>query len=65
MDNYFKDNKNRHLLAFLSLLMVKDVFEEFKLGFLIVGHTDEDIDSYFGYLSKKLREEKSFIPQLI
>jgi hypothetical protein len=31
MDNYVKDNKNQHLLAFLSLLMTKDVFEEVKL----------------------------------
>jgi hypothetical protein len=39
MDNYLKDNKNQHLLAFLSLLIVRDVFEEMKLGFLVVGHT--------------------------
>jgi hypothetical protein len=26
MDNCVKDNKNQHLLAFLLLLMVKDVF---------------------------------------
>jgi hypothetical protein len=39
MDNYVKDNKNRHFLAFLSLLNVKDVFEEVKLGFFFVGHT--------------------------
>ncbi len=61
MDNCIKDNKNQCLLAFLSLLIVKDVFEEVKLGFLVVGHTHEDIDGYFGYLSKKLREENSYI----
>ncbi len=79
MDNCVKDNKNRHLLAFLSLLMARDVFEEVKLGSLVVGYTQEDMDSCFGYLSKKLKEEhfsrfdesfhdligKSFIPQLI
>jgi hypothetical protein len=26
MDNYVKDNKNRYLLAFLSLLMAREVF---------------------------------------
>jgi hypothetical protein len=61
MDNYVKDNKNQHLLTFLSLLMARDVFEEVKLVFLVVGHTHEDIDGGFGYLSKKLRKEKNYI----
>jgi len=61
MDNCVKDNKNWHLLAFLSLLMERDVFEEVKLGFLVIGHTHEDIDGCFGYLSKKLREENNYI----
>ncbi len=52
MDNCVKDNKNWHLLAFLSLLIARDVFEEVKLGFLVVGHTHEDIDGCFGYMSK-------------
>jgi len=37
------------------------MFKEVKLGFFIVGHTHEDIDGYFGYLSKKLREENNYI----
>jgi hypothetical protein len=41
--------------------MVKDVFEEIKLGILVIGHTHEDIDEFFGYLSKKLREENNYI----
>ncbi len=45
-----KDNKNRHLLTFFSLLIVRDVFEEVKLGFLVVGHTHENIDGCFDYL---------------
>jgi len=28
MDNYVKDNKNQHLLVFLPLLIMKEVFEE-------------------------------------
>jgi hypothetical protein len=59
IDNYVQDNQ--HLVAFLSLLMVKDVFEEIKLGILVIGHTHEDIDEFFGYLSKKLREENNYI----
>jgi hypothetical protein len=44
--------------VFLSLLIARDVFEEVKLGFLIVGHTHEDIDGCFGYLLRNLRKEK-------
>jgi hypothetical protein len=58
MDNYIKNNKNWHLLVFLSLLMAKDVLEEAKLEFLVVCHTHEDINGCFGYLSKKLEGGK-------
>ncbi len=51
-----KDNKNRCLLTFLSLLTTREVFEEVRLGFLMVGHTHENIDGCFGYLSKKLKK---------
>jgi hypothetical protein len=61
MDNCVKENKNRYLLAFLSLLMAKKVFEEVKLGFLVVGHTHEYIDGCFGYSSKKLKEQNNYI----
>jgi hypothetical protein len=40
---------------------MRDVFEEVKLGFIVVGHTHEDIDGCFGYLSKKLRKENHYI----
>jgi hypothetical protein len=53
MDNCVKDNKNHHLLAFLSLLIAIKVSEEIQLGHFIVGHTHEDIDGSFKYLSKK------------
>jgi hypothetical protein len=48
MDNYVKDNKNKYLLTILSLLTTRDVFEEVRLGFLVVGHTHEDNDGCFG-----------------
>jgi hypothetical protein len=60
MDNCVKDNKNRYLLAFLSLLTTRDVFEEVQLGFLILDHMHEDIDGCFGYLSKKLIERSNY-----
>jgi hypothetical protein len=36
--------------VFISLLIVRKVFEEVQLGFLVVGHTYEDIDKSFEYL---------------
>jgi hypothetical protein len=38
--------------------MARDVFEEVKLGFLVVVHTHEGINGCFGYLSKKLEGGK-------
>jgi hypothetical protein len=45
----------------LSLLIAKEVFEEVSLGFLVVGHTHEEIDGNFGYLSKKLKEQNNYV----
>ncbi len=56
-----KDYKNYHLLTFLFLLTAKEVFKEVQLGFLVIGHTHEDIDRSFGYLSKKLREQNNYV----
>lgn len=60
MDNCVNDNKNHHLFAFLSFLIITKVFEKMQLWFLIVGHIHEDIDGNFGYLSKKLKEHDNY-----
>jgi hypothetical protein len=52
MDSYMKDNKNQHLLPFLSLLTTSEVFEKVQLRFLVVGHTHEDIDGCLGICQK-------------
>ncbi len=57
MDNCVKDNKNQYLLTFMSLLTTREVFKEMKLGIFIVGHTPENIDGYFGYLSKSWKNK--------
>jgi len=31
------------------------------LGFLVIGHTHEEIDGNFGYLSKKLRKQNNCV----
>ncbi len=61
MDSCVKDNKNKYLLAFMSLLIVREMFEEVKLGFLVVVHKHENIGGCFGYLSKKLRKHNNYI----
>jgi len=42
-------------------LTTKEIFEEVHLGFLVVGHTHEDIDGNFGYLLKKLKEQNNYV----
>ena len=59
LDNLAKDNKNKYLMAFLSLLTTQDVFEEIHAGFLLVDYTHEDIDAYFSHLSKALKRKNS------
>jgi hypothetical protein len=61
MDNYMKDNKNHHLLAFLSLLTTRTMFKEVQLKFLVIGHTHKDIEGNFGYLFKKLKECDNYV----
>ena len=48
-------------MAYLSLLTARKVFKEIQVGFLMVGHTHEDIDAYFSYLSKKLKNVNTFV----
>ncbi|KAL3698009.1 hypothetical protein R1sor_012085 [Riccia sorocarpa] len=51
MDNSAKDNKNLHVLAFCSELVIRGVFETVELNFLMVGHTHEDVDALFSKVS--------------
>ena len=48
-------------MAFFSLLTVPGVFEEIQAGFLLVGHTHEDIDAYFNHLLKALKRKNTFV----
>jgi hypothetical protein len=45
------------MLVFFSLLTAHEVFKEIQLGLLVIGHTHEDIDRSFGYLSKNLKKK--------
>ncbi|CAN0120568.1 unnamed protein product, partial [Heterosigma akashiwo] len=41
------ENKNKTVFAFLSHLVQLGLFRKVKSGFLMVGHTHEDLDAYF------------------
>ena len=61
LDNSAKDYKNRYVMAFCSLLTAKRVFKEVTIRFLVVGHTHEDIDAHFSYLSKLLKMKNTYV----
>ena len=44
------ENKNKVLFGFISDLVSKEVFAEAHIGFLMVGHTHEDIDQFFSII---------------
>lgn len=51
-----KENKNRVLFGFLAHLVDRGVFEQVQVGFLMVGHTHEDIDQFFSVISSWLKK---------
>ena len=61
LDNSAKDNKIKNFMVFLSLLTAWGVFKEIQAGFLLVGHTHEDIDAYFSHLLKALKNKSTFV----
>lgn len=48
LDNATRDNKDRYVFSFFSLLVQKGIFCEIYINFLLVGHSHEDIDAFFG-----------------
>ena len=61
LDNSAKDNKNRYVMAVCLLLTVRRIFKEVTMGFLVVGHIHEDINTYFSYLSKLLKMKNTYV----
>lgn len=55
-----RENKNQVLLAYLSMLVHQKVFKKVKLGFLLVGHTHDQIDQMFSRFSVKLAKKSAF-----
>ena len=56
------ENKNKVLIDFVTDLVRRGVFVKAKLGFLMVGHTHEDIDQFFSIISIHLKKETVVCP---
>ncbi len=54
LDNTYAENKNHTVMAYVAYLVAAGVFESVQVRFLMVGHTHEDIDGYFGLLRRFL-----------
>ena len=66
LDNATSDNKNHYLLMFLSLLIALGVFIIVEVGFLLVGHTHEDIDGTYGRMSSNLKSKDIYsLPKMM
>lgn len=54
------------MLSYLSLLTAREVFQEIQVGFLMVGHTHEDVDAMFGNFSECLMRHPAYsLPDLM
>ena len=54
-DNCGRENKNVYILGLYTTLVALGFFKEIQLSFMIVGHTHEDIDQHFSYISSTLK----------
>ena len=57
LDNTVKDNKNRYVFSFCDYLIATGVFKSITVSFLPVGHTHEDVDRRFSYISHYLKNQ--------
>jgi hypothetical protein len=57
MDNCFRENKNRWVLAFCYWLVFVKIFRKVKISFLIKGHTHEDVDQFFSNIAIRLDQD--------
>ena len=66
LDNTTRENKNQALFAYCAMLVELKIFKKVKLGFLLVGHTHDQIDQMFSRFSVRLRRKKAFsLPTLV
>jgi hypothetical protein len=51
LDNCYRENKNRFLFGYCSLLVELNIFRKVRINFLHVGHTHADCDQFFSRIS--------------
>ena len=56
------ENKNKTLLAFLTDLVRRKIFRKIKAGFLMVGHTHDDIDQIFSTIATHILQAHILCP---
>ena len=59
LDNCGRENKNRFVFSFCSLLVELGIFDKVKISFLMVGHTHEDVDQLFSRFSSWLKHRNA------
>lgn len=59
-----KENKNKVLFGFLSDLVERGVFDAVQVGFLMIGHTHEDIDQFLSVISAWLKKWETICPDI-
>jgi hypothetical protein len=52
LDNASSENKNKYMFGYLGHLVHIGLLGEVRASFLPVGHTHEDVDAFFSYISK-------------
>lgn len=60
LDNTCRENKNQYVLCFFAAMVQLGLFTEIQLGFLMVGHTHEDIDQLFSCVSRHLNRHSAY-----
>ncbi|KAI8496713.1 ATP binding [Branchiostoma belcheri] len=66
LDNSAKECKNKYIIAFAAWLVHLHIFRKVKLGYLMPGHTHEDVDQMFSRFSTHLeRKDAPTIPELL
>ena len=60
LDNTCRENKNQFVLTFLAVVVQLGLFKEVQVGFLMVGHTHEDIDQLFSCVSRYLDRHSAY-----
>lgn len=53
-----RENKNKEMFFYLSLLVEEGHFTQICVNFLIVGHTHSSIDQFFSVLSRKIKAQR-------